>query len=217
MKRFLGFSADTPKKIMTDVGALFENYDFEKSYQDNVTAGRRLGATQGGTTFAANPQGRYIKVDGMPENTKGMYVIDEWKPTMAPKLLEQDAKNVKRALGAAKQEPTTIDSHKYNKLTPKDSFDDDDYINNITLATKIKGSDFPVLIVLFNTISFGGLSWSFSDKSELTSDVTFNGHYTVGELGELSEPPFAIYVPEEIDEATVVAAMVAAEVADAET
>lgn len=210
MKRFHGFSADTPKRILCDVGALFKDYDFTQSYQENVKAGRRLGATQGGTTFAANPQGRYIKVDGLPENTKGLYTIDCWKPTMAPKMLEQDSENVRLALGAAKVEAATIKEAKYNKITPKDDFEDGDYIKNITLATKIKGSDFPVLIVLFNTISFGGLSWTFTDQSETTSDVTFNGHYDIGEYDEISDPPFALYMPEEIDEVTVAAAMEAA-------
>ena len=211
MKRFHGFSADTPKRILCDVGALFINYDFGKSYQENVTAGKRIGATQGGTVFAANPQGRYIKVDGLPENTKGLYTIDCWKPTLAPKMLEQDSKNVKLALGAAKVESTNIKETAYNKITPKDDFEDGDYIQNITLATKIKGSAFPVLIVLYNSISFGGLSWSFSDQSEVTSDVTFNGHYDIGEYGEISDPPFALYIPAEIDEATVQAAMEKAE------
>ena len=211
MKRFHGFSADTPKRILCDVGALFINYDFTKSYQENVTAGKRIGATQGGTVFAANPQGRYIKVDGLPENSKGLYTIDCWKPTLAPKMLEQDSANVKMALGAAKVESTTIKDTAYNKVTPKDDFDDSDYIQNITLATKIMGSAFPVLIVLYNSISFGGLSWSFSDQSEVTSDVTFNGHYEIGEYGEISDPPFALYIPAEIDEATVQAAMEKAE------
>lgn len=211
MKWFHGFSADTPKRILCDVGALFINYDFGKSYQENVTAGKRIGATQGGTVFAANPQGHYIKVDGLPENTKGLYTIDCWKPTLAPKMLEQDSKNVKLALGAAKVESTTVKETGYNKVTPKDDFEDSDYIQNITLATKIKGSAFPVLIVLYNSISFGGLSWSFSDQSEVTSDVTFNGHYDIGEYGEISDPPFALYIPAEIDETTVKAAMAKAE------
>ena len=211
MKRFHGFSADTPKRILCDVGALFLNYDFAKSYKENVDAGKRIGATQGGTTFAANPQGRYIKVDGLPENSKGLYTIDCWKPTLAPKMLEQDSANVKMALGAAKVESTTIKETAYNKITPKDDFEDSDYIQNITLATKIKGSSFPVLIVLYNAISFGGLSWTFSDNSEVTSDITFNGHYEIGEYEDIGDPPFAMYIPDEIDEATVQAAMEKAE------
>lgn len=211
MKRFHGFSADTPKRILCDVGAIFKDYDFTKSYQENVAAGKRIGATQGGTTFAANPQGRYIKVDGLPENTKGLYTIDCWKPTLAPKMLEQDSENVRLALGAAKVEATTVKDANYKKITPKDDFDDTDYIQNITLATKIKGSNFPVLIVLYNSISFGGLSWSFADQNETTSDVTFNGHYEIGEYEEISDPPFALYIPEEIDEVTVQASMKKAE------
>lgn len=207
MKRFHGFSADTSKRILCDVGAIFKNYDITKSYADNVKAGRRMGATQGGTTFAANPQGRYIKVDSMPENTRGMYVIDEWKPTLAVKMLEQDSENVKAALGAANVSTQTIDTQSYKKITPKDDFSDDDYIGNITLATKIRGSKFPVLIVLENAISFGGLSWSFTDKGETTSDITFNGHYAIGEYDEVSDPPFAMYIPAEIDEATAAAAL----------
>lgn len=207
MKRFHGFSADTPKRILCDVGALFLNYDFEKSYRENVDAGKRLGATQGGTVFAANPQGRYIKVDGLPENSKGLYTIDCWKPTLAPKMLEQDSENVKLALGAANVEATNIKDASYNKVTPKDDFDDGDYIQNITLATKIKGSSFPVLIVLYNAISFGGLSWTFSDNSEVTSDITFNGHYEIGEYEDIGDPPFAMYIPAEIDESTVLTAM----------
>ena len=49
MKRFHGFSADTPKRILCDVGALFLNYDFAKSYKENVDAGKRIGAIQDGT------------------------------------------------------------------------------------------------------------------------------------------------------------------------
>ena len=211
MKRFHGFSADTPKRILCDVGALFLNYDFAKSYKENVDAGKRIGATQGGTTFAANPQGRYIKVDGLPDNSKGLYTIDCWKPTLAPKMLEQDSANVKMALGAAKVESTTIKETAYNNIAPKDDFEDSDYIQNITLATKIKGSSFPVLIVLYNAISFGGLSWTFSDNSEVTSDITFNGHYEIGEYEDIGDPPFAMYIPAEIDETTVKAAMAKAE------
>ena len=111
----------------------------------------------------------------------------------------------------AKVESTTIKETAYNKITPKDDFEDSDYIQNITLATKIKGSSFPVLIVLYNAISFGGLSWTFSDNSEVTSDITFNGHYEIGEYEDIGDPPFAMYIPAEIDETTVKAAMAKAE------
>lgn len=49
MKRFHGFSADTPKRILCDAGEFFLNYDFSKSYKENVAAGKRIGVIQDGT------------------------------------------------------------------------------------------------------------------------------------------------------------------------
>lgn len=212
MKRFSGLGADTAKKIMLDVGAFFINAKPEEGYKKNVTAGRRIGATQGGGTFAANPETHYIAVDGMPENTKGMLVLDGWKPTLNLKMLEQDAANVRAALGAAKTSSTTLDGQAYTKISPTEEFADSDYLENVALATKIKGSDFPVWIVVYNAVSFGGLSWNFADKSETTTDVTFNAHYSVGEEDEISAPPFDIYIPDDISAAQMTAALNAAEV-----
>ena len=207
MKRFSGLNVDTAKKIMLDVGAFFVNAEVSKGYAANVSAGKRIGATQGGGTFAANPETHYIQVDGMPENTKGMLVLDGWKPTLELKMLEQDADNVKRALGAAKSATETLDEQSYTKVSPKEEFEDSDYLQNVAYAGKIKGSNFPVWIILHNAVSFGGLSWSFADKSETTSDVTFNGHYSVGEGDEISAPPFEIYIPDDITTAQAQAAI----------
>lgn len=214
MKRFSGLNVNTAKKIMLDVGAFFINADPTQGYKANVTAGRRVGATQGGGTFAANPETHYIQVDGMPENTKGMLVLDGWKPTLNLKMLEQDAINVKRALGAATSAAATLDEQSYQKISPKEEFEDGDYLSNVALATKIKGSNFPVWIVIYNAISFGGLSWQFTDKSETTSDVTFNAHYSVGEDDEISAPPFDIYIPDDVTEAQAQAAIDRAAVAE---
>lgn len=212
MRRFNGLSAGTSKKVLLDVGAFFINADPTKGYKANVDAGKRLGATQGGGTFAANPETHYIKVDGMPENTKGMLVLDGWKPTLNLKMLETDSNNVKIALGAAKVEAATLDTQGYKKISPKDEFEDSDYLENVACATKIKGSNFPVWIVVHAAVSFGGLSWSFSDKGETVTDVTFNGHYTVGEDDEISAPPFEIYIPDNITDAQMAAALENAEV-----
>lgn len=207
MKRFNGFSANTSKKILLDVGAFFVNADPAQGYAANVTAGRRLGATQGGGSFAANPETHYISVDSMPENTMGMLVLDGWKPTLNLKMLETDAKNVQYALGAAKTATTQLDSQSYSKITAKDEFEDGDYLKNVAYAGKIKGSNFPVWIVLENAVSFGGLNWAFTDKGETTTDTTFNAHYTVGEDDQVSDAPFAIYIPDDISAAQAQAAI----------
>lgn len=204
MKKYTGLNHLTGKKIMLDAGAFFVNYDVTKTYAENVTAGHRVGATQGGGTFAANPETRYIGVDGMPENTKGMLEIVGWKPTLNVKMLEQDSNNVKRALGAATISAATVKTDSYKKISPNETFADSDYLANVAVATRIRGSELPVIIVMYNAVSFGGLSWGFTDKSETITDVTFNAHYTVGEDDVVSAPPFDIYIPSDVEETAVV-------------
>lgn len=206
MKKFTGLSKMTAKKIMLDAGAFFVNFDVNKTYAQNVADGKRTGATQGGGSFQANPETRYIIVDGLPENTKGMLEITGWKPTMNIKMLEQDAENTKRVLGAATAEKVKLGENSYTKISPKDAFDDTDYLENVAVATRMRGTDLPVIIVLHNAVSFGGLSWNFADKSETVTDATFNGHYNIGDNDEISAPPFDIYIPDDVtqEEAAVV-------------
>lgn len=207
MKKFTGLSKLTAKKIMLDAGAFFVNIDVNKSYAENVAAGKRTGATQGGGSFQANPDTRYITVDGMHENTKGMLELTGWKPIMNIKMLEQDAENTKRVLGAATAEKVQLSGNNYTKITAKDSFDDSDYLDNVAYAGRIRGSDLPIWIVLYNAVSFGGLSWSFADKSETVTDATFNGHYTIGDDDEISAPPFAIYIPDDVSQKAAAAVL----------
>lgn len=207
MKKFTGLSKMTAKKVMLDAGAFFVNYDTTKTYKENVTAGNRMGATQGGGSFQANPETRYIKVDGMPENTKGMLEITGWKPTLQLKMLEQDARNVKLALGAATSKKTKIGQDDYTQITPRDTIEDDDYLKNVAVACRMRGTNLPVIVVLYNAVSFGGLTWSFADQSETVSDITFNGHYSIGDDDEISQPPFDIYIPDDVSQEEAAAAL----------
>lgn len=207
MKKFTGLSKMTAKKVMLDAGAFFVNLDVNKTYAENVAAGKRTGATQGGGSFQANPETRYIKVDGMHENTKGMLEITGWKPTLNVKMLELDSENTKRALGAATTEKVQLSGQKYTKIKPKDSFDDSDYLENVGYAGRLRGTDLPIWIVLENAVSFGGLTWSFQDNSETVTDTTFNGHYSIGVDDEISDPPFAIYIPDNVSQEAAAAAI----------
>lgn len=207
MKKFHGFSGGTAKKIVLDVGAFFAGYDVTKSYEENVAAGKRIGATQGGGGFTATPDRRVIRADGLPENLIGMDETNFWVPTMNVKMLEQDAANLKRALGMADVKSVQLKNGNYKKITPRDHTEESDYLDNITYAGRIRGSSFPVLIVLEKALNIGGLGWTFADRSETISDVTFTGHYYLMEKDTLSEAPFAIYIPDDEDDAAAARAM----------
>lgn len=201
MKKFHGFSRGTARKIVLDVGAYFAGFDVNASYEDNVKDGRRIGATQGGGGFTVTPTRRVIRVDGLPENLIGMDEVDFWVPTMNVKMLEQDAENLKRALGMADVESVELNHVKYKRIVPRDHTEESDYLDNITYAGRIRGSSFPVLIVLEKALNIGGLGWTFTDRAETISDVTFTGNYYLMADDTLSEVPFAIYIPDDVDEA----------------
>lgn len=207
MKKFHGFSKHTAQKIMLDMGAVFVAFDINASYEDNKRAGKCVGGTQGGGGFTATPTRRNISVDGLPENVKGLDEFLYWIPTLNVKMLEQDADNLRNALAAAEIEDVLLNSVKYKRIAPRDHTEDSDYLTNVTYAGRIRGSDYPVYIVVENALNVGGLGWNFPDRQETVSDITFTGHYEISEDDTLSDPPFAIYIPDDVDPAAVRAAI----------
>lgn len=207
MKKFHGFSKKTARKIVLDVGAFFVAFDVQASYEANVAAGKRVGATQGGGGFTVTPDRRAIKVDGLPENMIGMDETEFWTPTINLKMLEQDAKNLKIALGMAEVADVQLAGVKYKKITPRNSTEESDYLDNVTYAGRIRGSNFPVYIVVEKALNVGGMGWNFADRSETITDVTFTGHYYLNDNDTISDAPFAIYIPDDVDPADVAAAL----------
>ena len=188
-KVFSGFTEDTAKNLLLDAGAFFKNFDVgTDTFDSAVTAGKLLGATSGGGSFNAVPTVRKIAVDGVKGNAKGLQQIDEWVVTITSNMKEVSEKVLLAALGAAASESVTS----YKKITAHNYFQLTDYIENITWVGKLSGSDTPVIIVVKNAISLGGLSLNMADKAEAVVAITFTGHY---DAGELDSPPFDIYYP----------------------
>lgn len=195
MRKFTGFTAKTPERLMLDAGVFFKNYDLSKTYTENKAAGNLVCATQGGGNFSAVPTVRKIKVDGLPDNTKGLAANDEWVATLALNMLESDAETAKLALGAAAVSAAAeAGVTGYKKVTGKGDFTDDDYLDNITWVGCLRGSDQPVIIVLYNALSEGGLQWQMQDKTETITACTLTANYApVDDTTE--KPPFDILYP----------------------
>lgn len=181
--RFSGVTAKTPKSLVLDAGAFCKNYDLTKDFAANKAAGNVICATQGGGGFSATPTYRQIQVDGMPSNWKGGEEITDLVATLNLKMVEQDAALAKLALGAAKTAAAKTPSG-YTELTPKDQVEDEDYINNVCWVGKIRGSDKPVIIMLYNALALNGISWSFSDGTESITDCTLTAHYDPTATGD---------------------------------
>lgn len=180
---YTGLSSTTPSKLLLDAGAFFKGYDKEKTYAQNVTDGKLIGATAGGGSFSAVPTVRKIEVDGAKENVEQLQTIDQWVVTMTANVKEITADSLQLALGASANSSGTI--------TGKEDFTEDDY-NDITWVGKLSGSSNPVIITVKNAVSLNGLSLTMADKAEAVIPITLTGHYS---LDDLDTPPFEIIYP----------------------
>ena len=173
----------TAEKLLLGVGAFYKNFDVATDTPATATA-KLLGATDGGGTIAIVPQIRQVSVDGAPGDVMGLKVNDGYTVTMTANLKEVTLDNIKLALGAFEATQTGI--------TGKHEIEDTDYVDNITWAGTISGSDTPVYIVMNNVLSVNGLNLTVSDKNEATIPVTLTAHYA---LDDLDTPPFEIVYP----------------------
>lgn len=190
-KVFSGFTATTAENLLLDAGAFFKNFIVgTDTFDSAVTAGKLLGATQGGGTFSAVPTIRPVEIDGVKGNAKGLAVIDSWLVTLMANIKEVTQESIKNALGAAviADGPTG-----YKKITANNYIQLTDYIDNVVWVGKLSKTDTPVILVVKNAISLGGLALNMADKSEGLIPTTFTGHY---DATALDTPPFEIYYPD---------------------
>lgn len=204
-KLFSGITESTPKNIQLDAGAFFKNFTVgTDTYASAKTAGKCLGATQGGGTATIKATYRQIEVDGTVGRVRGLSDIDTWEISLSATLLETTVDNICIALGAAKVTKGSAGGavpEKYTLIQGKTGIDDSDYIENITWVGSVSGTGEPIIIQVFNALNEDGLSYAVADKSEGKIGVTFYGYNDITDfVTDTVEPPFAIYVP---DTATV--------------
>lgn len=193
MQTYTGFTATTPDALLLDAGAYFKNFRIGiDTFDSAVLAGKLVGATSGGGTFAAVPEVRQIPIDGIKGDAKGMTVFDGWKVTIMANIKEVTADTIRMSLGASSIEdgPTG-----YNKIRAANEVKLYDYIDNITWVGRLSGSKQPVVIVVENALATGGITLNMADKSEGLLATTFTGHY---DLTDNNSPPFAVYYPKKI-------------------
>lgn len=188
---YSGYTEKTPEHLLLDSGAFFKNYEVKTdTFESAVTAGKLIGATKGGGEFKATPTIRAIEIDGIKGNAKGAQNIDTWTVTLMANVIEITRENIAMSLASSKLDNTT--SEDYDIITAKAYIELSDYIENITWIGKLSGSDKPVIIQVFNALNTTGLTIQTKDKSEVVTQMIFNGHY---DGVQADEPPFKIYYP----------------------
>ena len=189
-KKYSGFTEKTPEKLLLDAGAFVKNYVTGESFEEIKTAGRIIGATQGGGEFSAKPNARQVQVDGVMGRAKGLELIDGWEAYIKATIMEITPETLALSLGAA----DVVDSGdgEYQHITARDDVKDADYINNIAWIGNLSGSQKPVIIIVKNPLSLDGITLTPQDKNEAKLAITAYGHYAPDDL---ETPPFEILYP----------------------
>lgn len=194
---FNGLTESTPQQIQLDAGAFFKNFDPKTdTYADAKTAGKCLGATQGGGTITIKPTFRQISVDGAFGRVKGLADVGTWECSISATLIETTAENLRLGIGVASIEKSTTPTG-YNIIKGKSGIEDSDFVDNITWIGKLAGSDKPLMFIIKNGLNEDGLSYQVQDENEGKIGVTFYGYNDLADFVSAEvNPPFELYIPE---------------------
>lgn len=194
-KRITGQTSETKERLLLGAGVFAKGYVPGTDTLDSLKKnGKLLGATTGGGTFKATKNGHYLQIDGMPENTKGNYILDSWGTTLEMTLQETTVDTLKFALTAAATDDTTTKG--YTTIIPKNGMEDEDYEDSVSFIGRLSGSNDPVVITIFNAIATSDLSINPQDGKETSIQVTLTGHY---DPDDPETPPFKIYYPKKAE------------------
>lgn len=193
-----GLSANTPDRLVLDAGELYFNID--KSVLEStglsgaLSAGTAVGATRGGSTFAAGRTLRDIPTDGKLGPVKGLIRRQNVAPVLTVNMIEMTPENLIKAIAGASGADTGATTDDYQKITggPIESAD---YITNVALLATYSGTTNPVLILVENAIVMEAPEIGTVDEDEVVMSVPFAGTF---DPANPTTEPWAIYHPDTI-------------------
>lgn len=180
---------DLFKKIQINAGIICTGFT-----PSTGTVTTILSATSGGIQFASNPTYTdfFEDVDNLPPNTKQGKRITAWDPVLSGTMLEVDAANVKKRLGAA--DTTTSDG--VTKITPRATLEESDFsdiwfVGDYSDANTGASAGF-IAIHIMDALNTTGFQLQTGKNAKGQSTFEFHGHYDITD--EEQTPPFEIYV-----------------------
>lgn len=192
-KRMTGQTEKTIDRLQLGAGIFVKDYKpGTDTYESVRTGDKLLGATTGGGTFTASKVGHYLQIDGVPENTKGNWILDYWKASLQTTMQELTPEILSTAMAAATITTGSSDLANYKVITPKDHLDDADYIDSLSFVGTLSGSTLPIVITIFNAFNTGDLSINPQDAKESTVALSLDANY---DADELDKAPYVIYYP----------------------
>lgn len=169
-------TSNTSENLQLNAGVVCTTFDISTKVYSGI-----LGATNGGGTFTAVPTIRQVEADGLPQNTKGFTIIDDWVVTLTVTLIETTLQTIKFALGSA--------DIAANKITVRHEIATADYQDLWWIGDKSDGT--LIAIKLKNAINNSGFNLNIVNKGQGNFQLTAVANYDVADL---SEAPFEVYI-----------------------
>jgi hypothetical protein len=162
----IGYTADTPKHLLLNSGAIYSNY--------GLTGEKLFGAVAPGNEFDVTIKTYQVKVGGITNtNVKGLNFITDVAVSLKVNLLEMTTDTISASLMGSVVDTATDPDYDIITLPMGIGGAGVTYIDNIALVTTLSGSDKPVVIILKNSLSTGGMKLKCDDAKDNTIPVTF--------------------------------------------
>ncbi|MCD8211630.1 MAG: hypothetical protein LUC17_01205 [Oscillospiraceae bacterium] len=192
--RFTKIPEDTFKNLQLNAGVLLSDFDTTKEESEKEILEAIIGATSGGTNFAATPTySDYGEdIDNCPTNVKELKKLDGWEVKMSGSFISVDTKMTKRLVGAA-----DVDTSDETKIVPRNDVKTSDFEDIWWVGDYSDENDDDtggyVAIHMMNSLSTGGFSIQSNNRAKGTFAFEFTGHYT---LENQDQVPFEVYIKE---------------------
>lgn len=187
--RFTRIPETAFQKLQLNAGILLANF---APATGEVTESDILGATSGGTNFAATPtySDYGADVDNCPANVKELKKLDSWAVNMSGTFITVDTALAKRLIGAA-----DIDTGDLTKVVPRNDVNDEDFQDIWWVGDySDKNGDTNggyVAIHMLNSLSTGGFQIQSGNGAKGQFQFTFEGHYSIEDQTKV---PFEVYI-----------------------
>ena len=191
--RITGATQDTTKRMVIDSAAVYFNYGEPDEYP--------IGATQEGATFTVEQTIRQVPIDGFRGPIKDARRVTEEMARITCGIMEMTSDNLTRIITGSTVSDHTASgagSKTHNAVRRQSDLPDEaDYLSNVALVGRVQGSAEPIVIVLYNALSDGGLELETTDQEEGTLTVQFTANF---DPNDPDTSPWEIRFPADVDE-----------------
>ncbi|MFL2100092.1 hypothetical protein [Desemzia sp. FAM 23989] len=188
-----GYSNSTAKNYLINAATIYTGVKYEA---EAGFIGTLHGATSGGVTLTIEQTYRDIEIDGTSHmKVKGNKVLESANATVTANMKEITAENIRKSLNGTIRVATAEEAPEgYQVIETKRYLEDIDYVENMAVVGTLSGTNKPVIAILDNAISTGGLELGTEDNNEAVVEQTYEAHATVEQL-DSDQYPWRILFP----------------------